>query len=242
VTAGPGAADAYVRCPQRLVLRYLPVGLGESGMTMSDVAVNADRRPREKQILEVAGQFFAQKGFEETSLREIAEVVGMQKPSLYHYFACKEDILWTLLEAGLTEQLKNAESILASSAGSSPRALLRKLLDAHANNVDERLDHVRIFLRSYQALGPERTSKYVDIRNQYVQLFIDLVAKGQRTRDFAEGDPKIVAYGLLGMYNWMTEWYRVDAGYTARDIHRIWMDTVLHGFTADISSERRGSA
>jgi TetR/AcrR family transcriptional regulator, cholesterol catabolism regulator len=195
---------------------------------------SADLRPREKQILDVAADFFARLGFEETSMREIADVVGMRKPSLYHYFGCKEDILWALLETGLNDQFEAATAILDSStSGDGPRARMRALLDAHANHVDERMDQVRIFLRSYDALGPERTEKYVNLRNQYVQLFIDLVAEGQETGDFPLGDPKIVAYGILGMYNWMVEWYRTDASYTARDIHRIWMDTVLHGITAD---------
>jgi TetR/AcrR family transcriptional regulator, cholesterol catabolism regulator len=193
----------------------------------------SELRPREKQILDVAAESFAHIGFEETSLQKIADAVGMRKPSLYHYFSCKEDILWALLEAGLNSQFEAATAVWDSwSEHDTPSVKMRKLLDAHAVHLDERMDHVRIFLRSYEALGPERTERYVSLRNKYVQLFVDLVAEGQETGEFPRGDPKIVAYGILGMYNWMLEWYRKDDSYTTWEIHQIWMDTVLVGMTA----------
>ena len=66
-----------------------------AAQTTTDDAT-ADARPTRERILDVALDLFVEKGYDKTSLREIAEVMGFTKAALYYHFASKEDILFAL--------------------------------------------------------------------------------------------------------------------------------------------------
>jgi AcrR family transcriptional regulator len=160
----------------------------------------------EEEILAAAARIFREKGYHGASVRDIAESVGLLKGSLYHYIRSKEELLARLFEGALEDTVRELERIAAADARPSER--LGEMVKAYALAVTANLDSVGLYLREWRSLpGPELTRLRAR-RRAMRALFEDVIAEGVRARELATSDPKIAALAILGMCNWIYEWYR----------------------------------
>ncbi len=161
---------------------------------------------REDAILAAAARIFREKGYHATSVQDIAESVGLLKGSLYHYIRSKEELLARLFDGALDGTVRELEAIAARDAGATER--LREMVKAYVRAVTANLDAVGLYLREWRALpGPELTRLRARRRTMRA-LFEDVIADGVKRREFAAGDVKISTLAILGMANWLFEWYR----------------------------------
>lgn len=131
----------------------------------------------------------------------------MSKATLYHYFVAKEEILQAILVNGIQRLL--AAASVANSEG-DPEAQMRALIRAHTANIESSLNDIKVFLfeqRTMSVDGP-KFSAYLEMRRRYDALFIDIIRRGQRAKVFRAGSPKLISYGILGIFNWMVQWYQ----------------------------------
>ena len=161
---------------------------------------------REAEILAAAARMFREKGYHGTSVRDIAESVGLLKGSLYHYIRSKEELLARLFEGALAETLGELERI-ADREGPA-RERLRDMVRVYVMAVTDNLDAVALYLREWRALPPPHLARVRTRRRSMRTLFERVIAEGTRARELAEVDAKIAALALLGMCNWLYEWYR----------------------------------
>jgi AcrR family transcriptional regulator len=164
---------------------------------------------RRDQIIEMTAKLFASQGFHNTSMREVALVAGVSKATLYHYFIAKEDILQSILESGIQSLLGAAEEAIQVDG---VEAQLRALLRTHAQNIASNLVHVKVFLLEQRVLELDapKFRNYLEMRRRYDAIYADIIAQGQAEGIFRSGPPKVIAYGLLGIYNWMVQWYQQE--------------------------------
>ena len=162
--------------------------------------------PREEEILAAAARIFREKGYHATSVRDIAESVGLLKGSLYHYIRSKEELLARLFEGALEETIAELETIVARRDPPSTR--LRDMVTAYVDSVTENLDAVSLYLREWRALPPPQLARVRARRRAMRSLFEEVISDGVRAREFAVGDAKVAALAILGMCNWLYEWYR----------------------------------
>ena len=168
-------------------------------------------------ILDAAAHLFASKGVDRTSMDDIGRACGLEKPSLYHYFPSKKAILTDILSLGVDGLVSDAYAVIGE-AGADPLRRLERLLEAHSRNFDRKLPHVKVFLLEERVLDEPERQKYLDRRREYERIVIDVIAAGQEQGVFREGDPTILAYGILGMFNWMVQWYDPNRRRTAEEI------------------------
>jgi AcrR family transcriptional regulator len=161
---------------------------------------------REEEILAAAARIFREKGYHATSVRDIAESVGLLKGSLYHYIRSKEELLARLFEGALQETVRELDAIATTDASATER--LRLMVRAYALSVTANLDSVGIYLREWRSLPPPELARVRVRRRAMRSLFETVIADGARKREFAAGDAKIAALAILGMVNWIYEWYR----------------------------------
>lgn len=184
-------------------------GGARGGAPVVTVAARASVRPaspREEEILAAAARIFREKGYHGTSVRDIAESVGLLKGSLYHYIRSKEDLLARLFEGALEETVRELEEIAARDASATER--LSEMVRVYVRSVTANLDAVGLYLREWRALPPPQLSRLRARRRAMRTLFETVLADGQRRREFAAADAKISALSILGMCNWIYEWYR----------------------------------
>lgn len=175
-------------------------------MTVAARASVRPASPREEEILAAAARIFREKGYHGTSVRDIAESVGLLKGSLYHYIRSKEDLLARLFEGALEETVRELEEIAARDASATER--LSEMVRVYVRSVTANLDAVGLYLREWRALPPPQLSRLRARRRAMRTLFETVLADGQRRREFAAADAKISALSILGMCNWIYEWYR----------------------------------
>ncbi len=162
--------------------------------------------PREEQILTAAARIFREKGYHGTSVRDIAESVGLLKGSLYHYIRSKEELLARLFEGALEDTIRELETIAAKDE--RPAVRLREMVRAYIASVTENLDAVAIYLREWRALPAPELARVRSRRRAMRGLFEDVIAEGVRAKEFVGADAKLSALAILGMCNWVYEWYR----------------------------------
>ena len=161
---------------------------------------------REDEILAAAARIFREKGYHGTSVRDIAESVGLLKGSLYHYIRSKEELLARLFDGALEGTVQELEAIATRDAPAGER--LRDMVHAYVRAVTVNLDAVGLYLREWRALPPPELARLRARRRSMRALFEDVIADGVKSREFAAEDVKISALAIMGMANWLFEWYR----------------------------------
>ena len=161
---------------------------------------------REDEILAAAARVFREKGYHGASIRDIADSVGLLKGSLYHYIRSKEDLLARLFDGALEETVGELQRVVEGDG--SPRERLRAMVKTYVRAVTENLDAVGLYLREWRALPAPELARLRSRRRAMRALFEDVIAEGMRKREFASADAKISALAILGMCNWLFEWYR----------------------------------
>jgi AcrR family transcriptional regulator len=170
----------------------------------------------EEEILAAAARIFREKGYHGTSVRDIAESVGLLKGSLYHYIRSKEDLLARLFEGALEDTIRELEAIAARDTKPSER--LRDMVSAYVHAVTANIDAVSLYLREWRSLPAPELARVRARRRAMRVLFEDVIAEGVRTREFAAADAKIAALAILGMCNWLYEWYRPRGRFIADEL------------------------
>ena len=161
---------------------------------------------REDEILVAAARIFREKGYHATSVQDIAEAVGLLKGSLYHYIRSKEQLLARLFEGALEDTIRDLGSIARRPARATDR--LGDMTRAYVRSVTDNMDAVGIYMREWRSLPAPELARVRARRRAMRKLFEDVIAEGAKGDEFAVRDPKIAALAILGMCNWLYEWYR----------------------------------
>ncbi|MFL5927136.1 MAG: TetR/AcrR family transcriptional regulator [Gaiellaceae bacterium] len=164
---------------------------------------------RREELTRIAARLFAEQGYQGTSLADLAQELGVQKPSLYHHIASKEDLLWAVAWEGAVA-FQAALDAVAGDAAASER--IRLALRAHLGVVAEQLDIATVFVREWRYLEGERRDRFVAERRRYEErirrLFRDGVEEGDLRTDL---DVPTAALLFLSAANWAYTWLRPGA-------------------------------
>ncbi len=175
------------------------------------------------EIISVAATLFSKKGYSATSLKEIADQVGLHKTSLFHYFKNKEEILMEVMDKGLREYV----NILGESAidpNLKVEEKLRIALEKQVSVICKYKDYINVGLNEIKSLSPENREKYNTKRKQYGKRFEKIIQEIQGNNGsplFKGLNFKIVNLGILGMCNWIINWYKEDGPLGPKEISEI---------------------
>ncbi|HZT17194.1 MAG TPA: TetR/AcrR family transcriptional regulator [Gaiellaceae bacterium] len=164
---------------------------------------------KREELTRIAARLFAERGYQGTSLADLAEALGVQKPSLYHHIASKEDLLWDVARDG-SAAFRAALDAVPADAPAPER--IRLALRAHLAVVAGQLDVATVFVREWRFLSGERREAFVAERRRYEErlreLFRDGVESGELRTDL---DVATAALLLLSAANWAYTWLRPGA-------------------------------
>jgi AcrR family transcriptional regulator len=188
-----------------------------------------DTAGKDEQIFAEAVRIFRQKGYYATSMRNIADAVGLQKASLYHYIPSKEALLFQIFErssGALTQQL---EAIAASH--DSPPDKLRRAIESHLVALCDQLDTYTVYLSERRALTNRYHAKVRAEGEKHARLIEKILQEGIARKNFRARDTRMVTLAILGMCNWLYQWYSPDGRLTPQQIAVIFSDLVISGLT-----------
>ncbi|WP_432840406.1 TetR/AcrR family transcriptional regulator [Dactylosporangium sp. CA-092794] len=163
----------------------------------------------EADILEVAAQLFAARGFAATSMQDIAAALGTSRPALYHYFPGKEAILARLID-GLAEATSTAVEQAAGPGPADER--LDRLVRALIAPIAAAPGRFRLILTSDLAEEFRGAATATDVRRLVVNSVGEVIADGMASGVFRRCDQRVATFAILGMINWVAWWYSESRG------------------------------
>lgn len=182
---------------------------------------------RESEIYEVATRVFRDKGYHGTSMRDIADELGIQKPSLYHYISSKQDLLFRIFEQGtgaLTDQL---DEIVRSDASATVK--LERAVESHLTALCDQLEFFTVYLREQKFFSGKQMQQVRLEAQRHADLLEKIVNQGIAAGEFRHVDAKVTALAIIGMCNWLFQWYSPQGRLRPDEIANIFSGLMLDG-------------
>ncbi|HZQ80400.1 MAG TPA: TetR/AcrR family transcriptional regulator [Gaiellaceae bacterium] len=165
---------------------------------------------RREELTRIAARLFAERGYQGTSLADLADELGVQKPSLYHHIDSKEDLLWEVAWEG-AESFHAALDAVPADAPVTER--IRLALRAHLAVVSRQLDVATVFVREWRYLSGERRERFVAERRRYEERIRELFREGVEGSELrTDLDVATAALLFLSAANWAYTWLRAGSG------------------------------
>ena len=183
-------------------------------------------------ILRTAARLFQQRGYDATSMNDVAAALKLSKGGLYHHFQSKDEILFEIMNHAMeiTE-----ERVLAPVRGiASPEERLRALIRLHIEVVLSPRDReITVMLHENHPLPPGLRKRINTRKKEYIHFVESLMAEVQRARH-AKGavSSRAAAFALLGMINWIYQWYKPEGDLQTHNLVPQFTDLVFGGILA----------
>jgi AcrR family transcriptional regulator len=184
----------------------------------------------QKELLAAGVKLFGQQGFHATSVREIVSAAGMTKGAFYHHFDTKEELLHTIHDQFIDFHIAGQQLILERAKDAHER--LYHLVRLLVLVVAEYREHVSVYFHEHRALAGDEFADVHAKRRIARQGFSNVIADGISTGEFrSDVDPRIAALGILGMCNWMYQWYPLAQGPAPEEVGRTYALMALRSLT-----------
>src|SRR5437867_10027067 len=173
--------------------------------------------PRQE-ILRTAARLFQQQGYDGTSMNDVAAALRLSKGGLYHHFQSKDEILFELMNHAMN--ITEERVITPVKAISDPEQRLRTLIRRHiAVVLSERDREITVMLHENHPLPPPLRKRINARKKEYIHFMERLIAEVQRIRQ-SKGvvSPRAAAFALLGMINWIYQWYKPEGTLAGEDL------------------------
>ncbi len=181
---------------------------------------------RQQRVVVAAARLFAEQGYDQTSVQELTEAMGLASGGLYHYFASKEQLLIRICDQLMEPLLEETRALLATDAAAEDQ--LRALVRLWVTHVIDHRDHMLVFQQERHLI--ERGEQWRAVRasrKQFERLLSDLLDRVQGGNGGLPGDRRLALSALLGMVNHTPQWYRRNGRLTPRDVADGYVDLLL---------------
>jgi TetR/AcrR family transcriptional regulator, cholesterol catabolism regulator len=187
---------------------------------------------RRLEIATLAAGLFDARGYHDTSMEDIAEAVGLRKPTLYHYFKSKDEILYEIHNEMIDLINSRHEARLANGIESQSRAL-RVLMGDVIELMETHPGHLRIFFEHHRELPAEYKATIREKRARFRQYVRDAISAGIANGEFHEVDIELTTLAVLGMANWTYQWLRPSSDRTVAEVTDSFWRLAMRGIAVD---------
>jgi len=189
-----------------------------------------DKSLRKQMIIDTATNIFHQKGYRTATLDDVAHELGISKAALYHYVASKEDLLSLIYIQALENFFANAYAI--DEMELPPPEKLRFLIRHHIENIIIRnLPMFSVFFTEENQLPEKQFQKIRKEKRKYTDVVEKIITEGIEQGFFRALNPKLQAFAIIGMCNWLYKWYNPGHdGQSAEEITDQFLDLLENGY------------
>jgi AcrR family transcriptional regulator len=167
--------------------------------------------PNEDRLAEVyrtAAQIILRKGYDATSINDIANALGMTKAGLYHYINGKKELLFDIMNFGL-DQLEE-EVVNPAHSIADPAARLRFIITSHARLVTRGDGAITVLVDEITALTPVQYRKITRRKRAHFDRLRAVLDTLKAEGMLQDVDTTVATFSLLGMIHWLSRWFRQD--------------------------------
>ncbi|WP_339782339.1 TetR/AcrR family transcriptional regulator [uncultured Marinobacter sp.] len=200
-----------------VLLNPLDLPVNQDKILQSLIAENlvSDPDSARGRLLREAARLFRDKGYERTTVRDLAAAVGIQSGSLFHHFRTKEEILKAVMVE--TIRLNTAVMQAAMEAADSSRDKLRALVSAELESINGQTgEAMAVLVFEWRSLSEASQAEVLKLRDIYEALWLDVLSV-LKDEGALIADPFVVRRMLTGALSWTVTWYRPERGGLTRE-------------------------
>ena len=193
------------------------------------IAVPRENSDPRQEILRTSARLFQLQGYDATSMNDIAAALKLSKGGLYHHFQSKDEILFSLMNHAM--DITETRVLNPAKAVPDPEERLRTLIRLHiAVVLSERDREITVMLHENHPLSPALRKRINSRKKDYIHFVENLVAEVQRLRG-SKGTvtPRAAAFALLGMINWVYQWYRPEGVLQEQSLTQQYTEILFQG-------------
>jgi AcrR family transcriptional regulator len=192
---------------------------------------------RAAEVYRTAAKIILQKGYDATSVSDIADALGITKAGLYHYIKGKTELLYEIMKYGLEELEK--EVLVPAAAIADPEERLRFVITTHSRIVTRGDGAVTILVDEARALTPAQGRHVTKMKRKYVDCLRDTLDEMKAQGKLRDVDTTVAAFSITGAINWLSRWYQPQGRLNAAQIAQQIADIAFQGVLKD-APRRRG--
>jgi len=198
---------------------------------MSDMAIMieegkiTDPQSARGRLLAKAAHLFKEKGYERTTVRDIAREVGIQSGSIFHHFRSKEDILYAVMEETILFNTKRMQAALATARNSKEKvlALIRCELESVLGVTGEAM---AVLVYEWRSLSEENQQSILKLRDVYESIWLEALNEA-KAEGLVPADTFIARRFLTGALSWTVTWYRPQGNLSMDELAREALQLVI---------------
>ena len=206
-----------------------------------------DKSLRIQKITDTAAELFHRKGYRSTTLDDVSRELGITKAALYHYVSSKEKLLSRIYIQALENIFRNTDKIAGKDL--PPDVRLRLIIQNHIKGIIiQSISMFSVFFTEENQLPEKEFRKIRREKRKYTRIVEEIIEEGISQGLFRKSDPKLQAFALIGMCNWVYKWYKPGPdSYTPEQIADHFVGLLEGGYlkgdmeeTPDVPKSRQG--
>jgi AcrR family transcriptional regulator len=186
-----------------------------------------NNRAKRRELVARAASLFNDVGYHNTSVEDVAEACGIRKPTLYHYFKSKHEILFWIHDELIDVLIARQESRVPLDLPA--RQALLEIMGDVLDLMDTHPGYVRVFFEHYRELSDEHRAAIRAKRNRYERSIREILQQGIDAGELRPMDVRIATLTLAGMCNWAYQWYEPGGPLTSREVAYVFWDILVRG-------------
>jgi len=191
--------------------------------------------PRRPEVFHVAARLFHQKGYAQTSMNDVAQALGLTKAGLYHYIESKDQLLLGILNYGL--DLLEVEVIVPLAEIRNPEEKLRQLVKSHIRLIlQKRFHEITVILHENRTLHGKSLMEVNLRKKKYIHFLEEILTDIRKNNPGGTIQPKMGTFALLGMINWLYQWYDTKGAVSQEVLSEQYTELFLGGYLAGSSA------
>jgi AcrR family transcriptional regulator len=190
--------------------------------------IKASRNGTKKDaIVSKAAALFRKKGFAATSMRELAETVGVEAPSLYNHIGSKSEILQVICFKIANEF--NTHLIEVEKSEASAPAKLEALIRFHINMIIQEYDEVFVANHEWKQMEEPFLSNFLTQRRNYENSLVNIISAGIKKKELKNTDPYVAVLTILSAVRGLESWQRHKKNVSPAQLESAMVDHLLNG-------------
>lgn len=168
-----------------------------------------DDSPRGR-LLAAAAHLFRSRGFERTTVRDLAQAVGIQSGSIFHHFKTKEEILRCVMEEVILFNTDRMKAALALAR--DPQEKLRALILSELTSINGATgEAMAVLIYEWRSLNPDSQRYILTLREHYEQLWLQALDEAKEAGLMPPHvDTFILRRFVTGALSWSNYWYNPE--------------------------------
>jgi len=192
-----------------------------------------DKSLKIQKIIDTAAEIFHKKGYRATTLDDVSRELGITKAALYHYVSSKEKLLSKIYIQALENIFKNTYEIAGKDL--PPDNRLRLIIRNHVKSIIiDAISMFSVFFTEENQLPEEEFKKIRSEKAKYNRIVENIIKEGMDQGIFRQSDPKLQAFAITGMCNWVYKWYKPgNSFFTPDQIAEHFIKLLERGYLTD---------